>query len=518
MDLAIVHYHLNRGGVTQVILNHLRALAQTSSVGRPRRVVIFYGGRRTAWPDHLADELDTLPVELHAIAELDYDDDQSPQPDRLAQLLEAAFSQCRFDPAATLVHVHNHSLGKNVSLPGALIELARKGYRLLLQIHDFAEDLRPRMYARLRETLAAEHPEQLSATLYPQAAQIHYAVLNRRDADALLRAGIVSERVHWLPNPVFAPEGLPTRDAARAKLAEQAGIAVDVPLLVYPVRGIARKNIGEMLLWSAVAQDRAWFAMTQPPLNPQEKPLYERWKQLAADLQLACTFEIGTLPGVRFADSLAAADRFLTTSLAEGFGMVFLETWLAGRPLVGRDLPDITADFVHSGLHFPGLQEKLLVPIDWVGHEAFVTMLAGTYRRALESYGRPVPAEMALREACAALVEDEQVDFGTLDADLQEQVIRHVQASPTARKQLLIENPWLAQASTFPDEQEQRLVAQNAEAVHAHYSLNVCGTRLAEAYAQLAEAQPVPEFDAPISADEMLTSFLDLQRFRPLRT
>ena len=37
------------------------------------------------------------------------------------------------------------------------------------------------------------------------------------------------------------------------------------------------------------------------------------------------------------------------TSLAEGFGMVFLESWLAECPLLGRDLPEITRDFVEAG-------------------------------------------------------------------------------------------------------------------------------------------------------------------------
>ena len=48
---------------------------------------------------------------------------------------------------------------------------------------------------------------------------------------------------------------------------------------------------------------------------------------------------MGAPGGLEFFENLAAADAVATTSLAEGFGMVFLEAWLAGRPLVGRDLP-----------------------------------------------------------------------------------------------------------------------------------------------------------------------------------
>jgi len=38
-QLAIVHYHLNRGGVTQVIINQLRALDLALQTERPWRVV-----------------------------------------------------------------------------------------------------------------------------------------------------------------------------------------------------------------------------------------------------------------------------------------------------------------------------------------------------------------------------------------------------------------------------------------------------------------------------------------------
>jgi len=45
MNLAIVHYHLNRGGVARVIENQLLALDAVLDPMRPWRAVILHGGR-----------------------------------------------------------------------------------------------------------------------------------------------------------------------------------------------------------------------------------------------------------------------------------------------------------------------------------------------------------------------------------------------------------------------------------------------------------------------------------------
>ena len=46
LNLAIVHYHLNRGGVTQVITNQLLALDAVARGDAKPQVALLYGGRR----------------------------------------------------------------------------------------------------------------------------------------------------------------------------------------------------------------------------------------------------------------------------------------------------------------------------------------------------------------------------------------------------------------------------------------------------------------------------------------
>jgi glycosyltransferase involved in cell wall biosynthesis len=368
VNIAIVHYHLNRGGVTHVVLNHLRALHALPDQHLPDVTLLLHGGRREGFPDDLPERLPRIKIREIVIPELDYDEGKpaKPEPLILANRIESALRESGCMAEDTLLHVHNHALGKNVSLPGAVAELADRRFSVLLQIHDFAEDFRPANYLRLQQTLAPKEPTRLPDLLYPQAQHIHYAVLNRRDWSVLREAGVDERRLHLLPNPVPPPEQLSDRSTARRRIAERLGIGSNHRYVLYPVRGIRRKNLGEALLWAASARPETAFGFTLPPLNPIEQPSYALWRDLASELRLPCYFEVGGEVGLSLADNLAACDRMLTTSLAEGFGLIFLESCLSRRPLIGRDLPEITNDFVQRGLTFAGLQPHWpIAAFDW---------------------------------------------------------------------------------------------------------------------------------------------------------
>jgi len=44
------------------------------------------------------------------------------------------------------------------------------------------------------------------------------------------------------------------------------------------------------------------------------------------------------------------AHAILTTSKVEGFGYTFVEGWLCEKPVIGRDIPEVTQDFVAAGM------------------------------------------------------------------------------------------------------------------------------------------------------------------------
>ena len=285
MKIAIIHYHLNRGGVTQVVSNHLRALNEQHVGDGLLPVALIHGGRCAGWPHERLPDLRQLDISMHTVDELDYDNVR-PKRGSLTEQLQSTLRNAGFDPHETVLHIHNHSLGKNSEFLGALRELAGTGYGVLLHIHDFAEDFRPENYRALSAGLDADMLDNLPGQLYPQAAQIHYAVLNQRDHSILIDAGLESSRLHLLPNAVAEIGPLPPRDQARAKLAERFGIATRHRYVLYPVRGIRRKNLGEALLWSALADCETSFGLTLSPLNPVEYRSYEGWTELASQLGL----------------------------------------------------------------------------------------------------------------------------------------------------------------------------------------------------------------------------------------
>ena len=263
-----------------------------------------------------------------------------------------------------------------------------------------------------------------------------------------------------------------------------------------------------------MAGEKTHFGFTLAPLNPREQPSYSRWKQFAESLNLPCTFEIGSRSDLEFPQIIAAADLLLTTSVAEGFGMVFLESWLNGRPLIGRDLPEITADFVGSGLRLDRLHPRLLTPVDWIGKDAFHTAMNDAYRHALDSYGRPSPVD--LQQKIDALIEEGLVDFAVLSSAHQRQIIKAAREDHASRTRLLEINPWVSAALELNSE-DGETVQRNARIVREQYSREVCGRRLLKIYRNVAASRRSKTLQAAKFVERILDSFLGLSRFHPIR-
>jgi glycosyltransferase involved in cell wall biosynthesis len=495
MRIAIVHYHLQTGGVGRVVQH-----ACTALLGRGEQVVVLSGTAPQV----------SLPqgTELAVLPGLEYEERREAQtPDQLAATMTTAATAALGGPP-DLWHVHNHCLGKNTALPGALLRLARNGHRLLLQPHDFAEDGRPALYRRLREQLAGGNVGRLSALLYPLAPNIHYATLNDRDRRFLAGAGVPEEQLHPLPNAVSM--GMPVSESPERATAPGRGNPRE-RLWLYPTRAIRRKNLGEFLLWAALsaerdAEEQDRFAVTQAPQNPRERPIYEQWVSLARELDLPVRFEAGG-GDLDFPSLIASSHALVTTSVAEGFGLAFLEPWLLGRPLVGRDLPEITADFVAEGVCLPGLYQRLDVPLAWVDEARLRDAFERAARQRADAYGRK-PGDAAER-AWASAVADGRIDFGRLNEPAQTTIIRRVHADPSAGQAL---RPQGLDASAA-----ESVIESNLGVIDRRYSLEGFGQRLAAIYAAVAGSTPSATFSAA-DGEALLQHFLDPRRLTLLRT
>ncbi len=515
-NLVILHYHLNPGGVTRVIGGHLEALASLPDELQPERVFLCYDGQSDGWPGELGEERRRFSVESVVVPSLQYDTGRSQPPESLAADLQEAWEAAGIAVEDVVVHVHNHNLGKNAALPGALQCLAAGGCRLLLQIHDFAEDMRPANYRHMADCYGGVG--RVSAQIYFSADHVHYAVLNGRDARMLRRAGLPAERLHSLPNPVSGPASAGSQRDAREILARHWPFINDRPLLVYPVRGIRRKNVGELLLWAAALGDSGFCAMTLPPRNPIELPVYRAWEALAAELELPVDLAAATRPGIRFEELIAAADWEITTSVAEGFGLVFLESWLAGKPLTGRDLPEITVDFKEAGVVFPDLQPEVAIPWDWLDRNEVADHLRRHYRNVLDAYGIELPSEEIERELGEVLAKP-VLDWAYLDFELQQRLLRDCTKDAGRWGDFWDINPTLAAwRSRVPGGAElDEVVRANADTIERAFGLHACGRRLYDIYARLLATTPVVSVEPLPDAAAVLRSFLRLDRLHPIR-
>ncbi len=482
MRVAIVHYHLKRGGVTRVIEN------AASAFGESADIVVLSGTP----PDE-----DTLKRVL-VVEGLDYR--------TTAKLSDGSALGARIHKAATdalgaspdLWHIHNHCLGKNVAFPGALRELLRRGARLLLQIHDFAEDGRPANYRAQRALYTDD--EAFAADLYPAAPQVHYALLNARDHRILGDAGVPRERRHLLPNAISVP------DLEAPTPAKPFG--PDCPYFLYPTRAIRRKNVGELLLLAALAKQagrKMAFATTLAPANPEWQAIHEEWVRFGQAQNLPVAFALGEDPKHSFSGLIHGSEALITTSIAEGFGLAFLEPFLFGKTTTGRNLPEITADFHENGISLDNLYPMLPVSLSTAGQKELHQALTGAIASTYAAYGVEAPSDAVERafESCRA---DSRFDFGRLNEPLQRQVIEQVGRG----------NLEASLVDALPKPAPTDVISTNRERIETHYGLPAYGRKLRAIYQAVIESEASP----PSShlAHRVLEGFLAPDRFYLLRS
>lgn len=482
MRTAVIHYHLRPGGVTRVISCAAAALA-----GRDVSTLVLSG---TPPP---AGGIDG--VACRHVPALGYSGGPVPNPEGIVDLLLAT-AKDHFKASPDLWHFHNHSLGKNLALTAAAGLLAEKGHCVLLQIHDFAEDSRPALFKGLRETCPSGSMRELGRLMYPLAPQVHYAALNSRDAALLKQAGVAPDMVHTLPNPVFL-----------AGAAQRPGGNEKERIFLYPTRAIARKNLGEFLFWAAAARCKDRFLVTLAPENPSETPAYEKWTALARELGLPVEFEAGA-GGCGMSEMLNSCHAAVTTSVAEGFGLAFLEPWLLNCPVLGRDLPEITADFREAGIDLSALYPRLPIPGSWIEIPAWRACLKAGIESCMAAYGRGA-SESDFQRAEAAALDKDGVDFARLDPKSQRRAV-------TSAKRAGYSGFSLGDGLRDSSQAAAALVARNREAVIRAYSIERYADSLLKVYSETA-ASSAGVVAGGADVGRMLDFFLAPERFFILR-
>lgn len=479
MRVAFVHYHVKAGGVTRVMENAMSALATT---GSSADVVVLCGERP---PEDCV--LPCKVVEGIGYASADKYTDPKVLADRMQQ---SARDFLGSDP--DVWHIHNHSLGKNPAMADVVVELAERGCRILLQIHDFAEDGRANNY-RLRE----DH--LTSESCYPVAENIQYAVLNRRDFSILKSAGIPEASLTWLPNPVLVRDLEYDEDAGQNSSLDET--------ILYPVRAVRRKNLGELLFHATLPSKRRSFMTTLGTTSPDFVDEYQQWRNFSSELGLNVNFEVVQSYGLSFDSLIDHSHCIITTSVAEGFGLGFIEPWVFGKSLIGRDLPEITADFKDIGVQFQNLYEWIPIPVSIFNFSEFKQRLESMIADYHARYGMPTEDKW-LENWVAVSVKDKRIDFAKLDEIAQREVIESVQSDfnlQTTFQGLFCYQP-----------EKSEIVDHNAAVVERELNINNYGQRLKDVYETLLDRDAGGSLSYA-DAKQVLKSFFSVERFLPLR-
>jgi len=462
MKIAYLHFHLKTGGVTTVLKT------QVSTVQAHCDTLVLTGDRSST----------VLPCPIVEIPGIGYDARENPpaSPDGVADSVLRTIRSV-WPGGCDILHIHNPTLAKNRHLLAIIKQLLQSGLNLFLQIHDFAEDGRPGAY------FYEDYPENC-----------HYGVINAKDARILEAAGLKKAGLHLLPNAVeniSVPKRLP----------------VDARIL-YPVRAIRRKNVGEALLLSFFLRHDQRLAVTRPPNSPMDIASYRDWIDWANMAGLPVDFGIGI--NADFPSLVGGSESMVTTSITEGFGLAFLEPWTAGKLLWGRRIAGLCVDFENNGVRLDTLYDRLNVPLHWIDVDAFCRVWHKTVSDTSARYGHAIGAEMA-QTAFARMTRGGQVDFGLLNEKFQREVLTRMTAEPSVKMALIEQNPWLAKPGVVKD--PAGLIRNNRLAIQQHYNTEQYGRRLLAIY-QVVACQPVRH---RIDKAVLVDAFFDLNYFSLLK-
>jgi hypothetical protein len=265
-----------------------------------------------------------------------------------------------------------------------------------------------------------------------------------------------------------------------------------------------------MCLLSVLDPGGRRYVSTLGPENPEWMPVHDAWVREVRDRGMRV--DLAAVEGGReeFDDLVAGASCCVTTSVAEGFGYAFLEPFAWGMGVIGRDLPEITADFREEGLDLGATYPRLGVPLDWVGEEAFRSALAPAMHAAWTAYGVRMGAE-AVDRAVEASVVDGRVDFGRLDEPMQRAVIARCCDSAAARTQ--------CEMSDFSLPELQDITA-NRDVLARVYGIPAYGGKLVRIYRAVGKSSSQTRPSGAHSHDgrAILKSILDPGRFFLLKS
>jgi hypothetical protein len=320
-------------------------------------------------------------------------------------------------------------------------------------------------------------------------------VINSRDYDILLKAGLKKEGLHKIFNMV---EPFTLKNT----------VDYTDNIVLYPIRAIRRKNIGEAILLSLFFKNHERLSITLPPNSPADFHSYTGWISFVKNKNLNVEFESGLKND--FSKLVLSSKFLITTSISEGFGFSFIEPWCAKKVIWGRKLLDICRDFENNGISLDHLYSELFVPVEWIGKNNFYQKWKDCILKNCKLLNYDID-ESSMDKIFSQVIKNETIDFGLLDESFQKKIISNIILSKNGKKELIRLNPYLASVGIVPD--KQSLIKNNMKAVISHYNKETYKEKLVEIYKKVSNNSVSHSIDKKI----LLSCFLNPRHFSLLK-
>jgi glycosyltransferase involved in cell wall biosynthesis len=185
--------------------------------------------------------------------------------------------------------------------------------------------------------------------LFPQASAV--AVNTRAERDFLIQLGLSKDRL-----PVIG-QGIdlaPLQTGGRPDLRARLGLTKE-PVILFLGRKVAKKGLDTLLktmplVWKDQPDARLVLA-------GQSSPYFQNLWHHRSDPSERRIISLDDFAEGEKAGLLEACDLLVLPSLAESFGIVFLEAWALGKPVIGARVPAVEALIDEE-------EDGLLVPFD----------------------------------------------------------------------------------------------------------------------------------------------------------
>lgn len=390
--IYFIHYHFIKGGVNTVIKKQIEVLK------RDYEIFLIYSLKMSEIRSEKLDGVNFINLdELHyQYFDRLNENDFVKTRDKILK-----FFYNKIDKEKGILWVHNYHLGKNVSFTDALIRYINDSkIPAILQIHDFPECSRWENYKFLKKFV--------KMPLYPSGENIYYVLVNKDDFHRVKNI-YNNNNVYYLPNPVEIRNFLSLNSKKKVKrkiesvknikseenkginqkrkdnkikekfYMELYGIAKSegfnfnphLPIILYPVRTIRRKNILEAILFARIYKEKFNLFVTLPANSLKEREYENIIEKSFKNKNFNGIWGISKKFPQYYETIINYSALFLSTSVLEGFGLMFIEAFAQNKLFFARKI-NVLKDFPF--VKNENVYENLYVPFDEVAKKRYYNL------------------------------------------------------------------------------------------------------------------------------------------------